>query len=130
MLKANLFVVLFVTIFSITEALSETDSKYWLYTCNSVECSLAFSSCLNCFGEQGCKTCISVSKPGCSVCAEDIFNKNHLEPVNENKYLVCDPSDPFQLKVCHFYCRGQYEETGQCMRMGNKPVCICSSKPK
>ncbi|CAF1039019.1 unnamed protein product [Brachionus calyciflorus] len=127
MLKAKFF-ILFVTIFSITEALSVTNSKYWLLSCNLSGCSFAFSTCMTCLGESGCKTCITLSKPDCSTCADDIFKKEYMVPIFGKEYLVCDPSDPIQSKVCHIYCRGQFAQIGQCERLDDYLVCKCSSK--
>ncbi|CAF1066208.1 unnamed protein product [Brachionus calyciflorus] len=64
---------------------------------------------MNFFGERSCKTCISFSKPECSV--------------------FCDPLDPIQSKVCHLFFRGQFTQSGQCVRENNLPVCKCSSEP-
>ncbi|CAF1039001.1 unnamed protein product, partial [Brachionus calyciflorus] len=108
--------------------LSVTNSKYWLLSCNLSGCSFAFSTCMTCLGESGCKACISLSKPGCSTCADDIFKKDDLETIDGNKYLLCDPLDPIQSTVCHIYCRGQYAQIGQCVRENNSPICKCFSE--
>ncbi|RNA35749.1 hypothetical protein BpHYR1_036409, partial [Brachionus plicatilis] len=130
----------FLVIWTITEVKSESsrkdfidgfrkdNSRYWLISCTLSGCSFAFSSCMNCYGERGCKSCISLSKPECSICADDIYNKDDLETIDGNEYLICDPGDPIQSKVCHLYCRGQYAQSGQCVRVNNLPICKCSSE--
>ncbi|RNA28920.1 hypothetical protein BpHYR1_004450, partial [Brachionus plicatilis] len=139
MLKTNIF-FLFLVIWAITEIKSEApgknfidgfskdNSRYWLISCTLSGCSFAFSSCMNCYGERGCKSCIALSKPECAVCADDIFNKEDLETINGNQYLICDSGDPIQSKVCHLYCRGQFAESGNCVRENNLPICKCSSE--
>ncbi|RNA20443.1 hypothetical protein BpHYR1_053963, partial [Brachionus plicatilis] len=98
----------------------------WLISCTLSGCSFAFSSCMNCYGERGCKSCIALSKPECAVCADDIFNKEDLETINGNQYMICDSQDPIQSKVCHLYCRGQFSQSGKCVRENNLPICKCS----
>ncbi|RNA35750.1 WD-40 repeat-containing [Brachionus plicatilis] len=139
MFKSFIFCA-FLVIWTITEVKSESsrkdlidgfrkdNSRYWLISCTLSGCSFAFSSCMNCYGERGCKSCISLSKPECSVCADDIYNKDDLETIDGNEYLICDPGDPIQSKVCHLYCRGQYAQSGQCVRVNNLPICKCSSE--
>ncbi|RMZ96870.1 WD40 repeat-containing, partial [Brachionus plicatilis] len=51
-----------------------------------------------------------------------------LETINGNQYLICDSGDPIQSKVCHLYCRGQFAESGKCVRENNLPICKCSSE--
>ncbi|RNA23189.1 WD-40 repeat [Brachionus plicatilis] len=137
MLKSIFF--LFIVIWIINDTKSEAskkdfidefrkdNSRYWLISCTLSGCSLAFNSCMNCFGERGCKSCISLSKPECAECADDIFNKDDLEIINGNEYLICDSQDPIQSRVCHFYCRGQFAQSGQCIRENNLPICKCFS---
>ncbi|CAF0727637.1 unnamed protein product [Brachionus calyciflorus] len=101
-------------------------SKFWLTSCSFSGCYITFNSCLNCFGERNCKNCITSIKPECSVCADDIYNKNDLEEIGGNQYFICDSLDNFQVKACQLYCRGQYFQSGQCLRVQNVPVCQCS----
>ncbi|RMZ99010.1 hypothetical protein BpHYR1_021583, partial [Brachionus plicatilis] len=63
----------------------------------------------------------------CSICADDIYNKDDLETIDGNEYLICDPGDPIQSKVFHLYCRGQYAQSGQCVRVNHLPICKCYS---
>ena len=74
-----------------------------------------------------CKACITNANPNCSTCASDIFNKEDLETIDGNSYFVCESSDPYQSKACHFYCRGQFLQFGQCEIEQNISVCKCSS---
>ena len=104
---------------------SKLTLKHWLYSCSSVECSTALNICSNCYGEINCKTCITNYRAECSVCAHDIFNKNDLETINGNDYLICDSSFSYHGKICNIFCRGQYFQTGQCIRILNIPVCEC-----
>ncbi|RNA20441.1 hypothetical protein BpHYR1_053961 [Brachionus plicatilis] len=139
MMKSNFF-TLFMAICAVTGTKSEApwknlidgfikdNSRYWLISCTLSGCSFAFSSCMNCYGERGCKSCIALSKPECAVCADDIFNKEDLETINGNQYLICDSQDPIQSKVCHLYCRGQFSQSGNCVRENNFPICKCSSE--
>lgn len=128
MLKVIFYLYFFIFL-SISESSNESYSKYWLISCSQSDCSFAFGSCLNCFGEQDCKTCITLSKPECSLCADDIFNDDDMESVNGNKYLICDSFDPIQQKACQIYCRGKYQKSGQCVRENNFPICKCSAEP-
>ena len=100
--------------------------KYWYMSCSSPECMTSISSCMNCAGERMCKSCVTNSNPDCTTCVNDIFSKEGLEDVNNEQYFICENSDPFQSKVCHFYCRGKYAVSGQCIRFQNLPVCNCS----
>ncbi|CAF0779022.1 unnamed protein product [Brachionus calyciflorus] len=103
------------------------DEKYWQISCNLNGCAQPLNTCLNCIGEQDCIKCISNSKPECSTCANEIFNKDDLEEINENKYLLCESSDIIHNKVCLIYCRGNFFRNGQCLRFQNFPVCQCST---
>lgn len=123
------FFFIFLFILFIGASFGISNSKYWLISCSLNDCSFAFNSCMNCFGEQDCKICITLSQPECSLCADDIFNKDDMESLNGNNYLICDSFDPIQEKVCHIYCRGKYKQYGQCVRENNFPICKCSSEP-
>ena len=126
-LSTNLaFILLF---FPLVNSSNLISSKYWYFTCSSNECTTAINSCLNCLGERMCKACITNTNPNCATCANDIFNKEDLENIDGIPYFVCENSDPFQSKVCHFYCRGQYSQFGQCEINQNLPYCQCSSLP-
>lgn len=129
MLKYKI-VILLSALVAICQGINQEDSKFWLISCKLNGCSFAFASCMNCFGERSCKTCITLSKPECSACADDIYNKDDLETIGDNKYFICDSSDPIQSVVCHLYCRGQFKQSGQCGIENNLPVCLCSSEPK
>lgn len=102
--------------------------RYWFSTCSSTECTTALNFCLNCVGERMCKSCVTTHSPSCATCVDDIFNKDDLETVNGQQYLFCDISDPFQSKVCHFYCRGQLALSGQCTMLFNMPLCQCATQ--
>jgi hypothetical protein len=101
------------------------NSKFWLTTCLADGCSLQLGSCMSCFGETNCKRCITSLKPECGQCAEDIYNRNDLETVAGNQYLFCDSMDFFQRQICHLFCRGQFAQTGNCIRISNLPICEC-----
>ncbi|RNA20090.1 hypothetical protein BpHYR1_014898 [Brachionus plicatilis] len=77
---------------------------------------------MSCFGKRGRKSCKALSKSECAVYAADIFNKDDLETINGNNYLICDSLDQIQSKVCHLYCRGQYAQSGECVRENNIPI--------
>ncbi|RNA06506.1 hypothetical protein BpHYR1_054191 [Brachionus plicatilis] len=102
--------------------------KFWLTSCSLSGCSLTLNACHHCYGEKNCKSCITSIKPECSKCVDDIFNQSDLQNVEDNKYLLCDASDSFQVTVCHFHCRGKYYQTGNCIRLNNIPVCQCTSQ--
>lgn len=125
MFKINVFILFSLLITS--SQCNQLMLKNWLFTCTSTECSAALSICSNCLGERQCKSCITNYKAECSVCAEDIFNKNDLESIGGNDYLMCDSSDQFHGKICHLFCRGQYYQTGQCTRLINLPICQCTT---
>ena len=122
--KNFVFILLFIPFVKPDNLIS---SRYWYSSCSSSECTTAINSCLNCLSERMCKACITNTIPNCSTCANDIFNKEDLEIINGVSYFVCESSDPFQSKVCHFYCRGQLFQFGQCEIQQNLPVCKCSS---
>ena len=124
--KCFIFICLFT---SLVKSNNLINSRYWYFSCSSPECTTAINSCLNCLGERMCKACITNTNPNCSTCANDIFNKEDLETIDGNSYFICESSDPFQSKVCHFYCRGQYSQYGQCETDQNLPVCKCSANP-
>ena len=73
-----------------------------------------------------CRTCVTAQSPSCSTCVDDIFNKDDLETVNGQQYLLCDVNDPYQAKVCQFYCRAQLATFGQCAMLHNMPLCQCN----
>lgn len=100
--------------------------KHYISTCSTNNCEGTLNACSNCFGENQCKSCISTTT-GCSSCANDIFKREDLEDLGGTQYLICDSSDSLQTKVCHLFCRGQYKQTGNCVRYNNLPVCECSS---
>ena len=122
----KIFICLFLFVSQI-ESNSLISQKYWYLTCSSSECTTAINSCLNCLGERMCKACITNANPECSTCANDIFNKEDLETIEGENYFICESSDPIQAKICHFYCRGQYSQFGQCVIQQNLPVCQCIS---
>ncbi|RNA06504.1 NACHT and WD domain [Brachionus plicatilis] len=126
MLKTSL--VLFIVLFaSQSQSAKIINPKFWLTTCPLSGCTLTFNACLGCYGERNCKSCITSIKPECATCADDIFAEDGLETINENKYLLCDANDSFQVTVCHFHCRGRYYQTGKCTRLLNFPICECLS---
>lgn len=118
-------IFIFLSIFFINKLECSIQVKFWIATCTLNECSTALNTCINCFGERNCKSCITSAKADCSTCANDIYNKDELENIGGNQYLICDNSDPIQQKVCHLFCRGQYLQTGFCVRIQNIPVCQC-----
>lgn len=125
MLKYKI-IIFFMVLADNCQGLNQVESKYWLVSCTLDSCSFAFNSCMNCFGVLGCKSCITLNKPECSVCVDDIYNKDDLETINGNQYLLCDSLDPMQSAVCHLYCRGQYAQSGQCTVENGLPICKCS----
>ncbi|RNA06326.1 WD-40 repeat [Brachionus plicatilis] len=91
---------------------SDIFTGHWLNACRPNVCSeTAFSLCWNCFGERVCKSCISFNKWECSTCADGIYNKENLEKISGNHYLICDSMDSIQSRVCHLFCRGQYSQS-------------------
>ncbi|CAF1013692.1 unnamed protein product [Brachionus calyciflorus] len=121
------FFIFFLTFlfFSISE-IKTLETKYWLSSCTLYGCEIAINECSNCFGETNCKRCITNIKQYCSFCAEDIFDKEILETIGNEKYFLCDNTDPFQRKICHIYCRGKLINFGDCKRIENIPACECS----
>lgn len=54
MLNKNKILFLFLAFVVTGQGVGEIYSKNWLITCT--HCSIAFSSCLSCFGERACKS--------------------------------------------------------------------------
>lgn len=121
-------ILLICVLFSISESSFNKNSKYWLITCGYSGCMFAFNFCFTCLGENNCKECLSSINQICSSCADDIFKQDFMEVIDGVNYLICDPMDLVQTKVCHLFCRGQFKTTGQCVRVNNLPVCQCSSE--
>ena len=116
----------FLLIFLNFKKIETSNFKFWLVTCPN--CLTALNPCMNCYGETSCKRCITSVQPSCSKCGDDIFDENNLESIGNQKYFLCDLSDEFQVKACHIYCRGNYEDLGTCVRIGNIPACQCNKK--
>ena len=119
--------LLFLFLISKIESSNLILNKYWYLTCSSNECLNAINSCLNCLGERMCKACVTNANPECSTCVNDIFNKDDLENIDGVQHFICDSSDPVQAKMCHFYCRGNFSQIGQCIIHQNLPICECST---
>ncbi|CAF0891265.1 unnamed protein product [Brachionus calyciflorus] len=105
------------------------ESKLWSITCGSDTCSQSLSVCLYCYGERQCRQCLFNFNQECSACADDIFDKNNLENINGKDYLLCDSSDPLQVKICHIHCRSRNIAYGVCTKVQNIPVCECTADP-
>ncbi|CAF0913087.1 unnamed protein product [Brachionus calyciflorus] len=103
------------------------ESKLWSITCGSDTCSQSLSVCLFCYGERQCRQCLFNFNQECSACADDIFDKNNLENINGKDYLLCDSSDPLQVKICHIHCRSRNIAYGVCTKVQNIPVCECTA---
>jgi hypothetical protein len=41
--------------------------------------------------------------------------------------MICDATQPLQVSVCNIRCRSEWFTTGECIKVGNAPVCQCSS---
>ncbi|CAF1079029.1 unnamed protein product [Brachionus calyciflorus] len=93
--------------------------------CASESCSKSLDICKFCYGERQCRQCITNFDSQCSQCVDFIYDKNNLLSINNDKYLLCDASDPLQTKICNIYCRGQNVGQSSCGLIDNVQVCKC-----
>lgn len=126
--------VIFITIFQIVQinfltSISLIQKRHWISSCSSLSCTSTFAQCMNCSGQQDCKSCLMSTYPECNNCINDIF-KVEIEFINGLDYLICDPQESYHQHICHFHCRGQFKETGKCVRQANIPLCQCSASTK
>ncbi|CAF0716253.1 unnamed protein product [Brachionus calyciflorus] len=102
-------------------------NAYWLGTCIKANCEDALKLCNGCYGEHGCKSCVSSLNLECIECVNDIYNKNDLDIIGSAAYMICDSQDSLQVNACHLFCRGQYIKTGNCIDNQNIPICQCNN---
>lgn len=101
-------------------------TRHWLESCKESSCDGAFEACKMCNGETQCQKCIKESALSCLKCAFEIYDKADQEHINGTHFLLCDPEEELQSKVCHMFCRGIFRATGRCQIVDNIPLCICS----
>lgn len=127
-MKCLLVLILSIGLQGYLKALDSDYFKHWLWSCVQNDCTTNFNSCLSCFGIRSCKNCLTNSYQNeCSQCADDIFKENDLEIINGQEYLICDGQNQLHQKICHFFCRGKYFQTGICTKLNNIPICECTN---
>ena len=104
-------------------------ARFWIVTCKINSCEKAFQNAIDnkCSGLKQCKAVIDQHYPYCSMCFDDLVDKEILEEINGQEYLVCSSEELVQSIGCELYCRVNWFVTGHCGRLGNVPVCQCSN---
>ena len=129
-MKKSILFLISLTLLSVASSSTLSNlARFWIVTCNTNSCEKAFQNAIDnkCSGLKQCKAVIDQHYPYCSMCLQELVDKDILEEINGQEYLVCSSEEQVQSLGCELYCRVNWYVTGQCGRLGNMPVCECSN---
>ena len=101
--------------------------KTWESICSILSCKSALDKCVqnNCFGLDGCRSCIKTENQNCLRCVDSILNEQYFS-INGTQTIICDSVNSLHETTCNFYCRMKEINNGKCENIGNYPLCNCN----